>query len=94
MTLSYTFERRFGRGPTNRTDPMTTRGTDARRLSRAVVGMLAALLVHGSMPDVARGADPPSALAARELARQYGGTPADYRLLHERTASEIGRAHV
>ena len=66
---------------------MTTRGTDARRLSRAVIGMLAALLVHGSMPDVGRAADPPGALAARELARQYGGTPGDYRLLHERTAS-------
>ena len=53
---------------------MTTRGTDARRLTRAVIGMLlAAVLVHGSMPDPGRAADPLSALAAGELARQYGG---------------------
>ena len=62
---------------------MTTRGNDARRLSRAVVGVLAAILVHGSMPAVAGAADPPQAAAARELARQHGGVPADFVLVHE-----------
>jgi len=69
---------------------MTTRGTDARRLSRAVVGMLAALLVGGSLPVVGRAADPPSSVAAAELARQYGGTPADFVLVHEAPAVAVG----
>ncbi|HEX5040401.1 MAG TPA: S8 family serine peptidase [Candidatus Limnocylindria bacterium] len=69
---------------------MTTRGNHARRMSRAVVGVLAAILVHGSMPDPGRAADPPEAeAAARELARQHGGVPDDYRLVHERTASVV-----
>ena len=62
---------------------MTTRGTDARRPSRAIVGVLAALLIHGAMPGVGRGADPPPSVAARELARQQGGTPADFVVVYE-----------
>jgi hypothetical protein len=51
-----------------------------------MVGLLAAVLTQTSMPAAARAADPPAAVAAAELARQLGGTPANFVLVHEAPA--------
>jgi hypothetical protein len=55
-------------------------------MSRAVVAMLAAILIEGSMPGIGRAADPPATIAARELARKHGGAPTDFDLVHQAPA--------